>query len=103
MISDDISIVGRLYARVSRRAIPLRSTYSIVSDPPKTFGITFIRVAAEERVQAIAYGLMDNIPQVVTICNPLARGAHDLEPFAAALNGYLVECIQQYYLPRVWL
>jgi hypothetical protein len=103
-MSEDFNLlVGRLCARERRRALPVRSTYSIASDPPETFGIAFIRVAAEERVQAAAYGLMGAEPSVITICNPLARGAHELEPLAHALDDYLTTCDSWGELPRIWL
>ncbi len=103
MRADFTLIVGRLCARERSHAVPVRSTYSVAPDPSKTFGIAFIRVAAEERVQAVAYGMIGAQPSVITICNPLARGAHELEPFASALNDYLTGCDVWGELPRVWL
>lgn len=103
MSADFTLVVGRLCARARRRAISVRSTYSIMPDPSESFAIAFIRVAAEERVQAVAYGLIGVPPSVITICNPLARGASDLKPLANALNDYLVRCVAGGDLPRVWL
>lgn len=103
MSADFTLIVGRLCARERGHAVPVRSTYSVAPDPSETFGVAFIRVAAEERVQAVAYGLMGAQPSVITICNPLARGAHELEPFASALNDYLTKCDEWGELSRVWL
>jgi hypothetical protein len=103
MGADVALLVGRLWSRRLGRALPIRSTYSVASDRPKTFGIAFIRVAGEERVQAIAYGLIGTRPSVITICNPLARGAHELEPFARALDEYLAVSYSRKQLPRVWL
>lgn len=88
MISDSTLVTGRLHARARGRAVLVRSTYSIVPDPAESYGIAFIRVAAEERIQAIAYGLTGTLPGIITICNPLARGAYELEPFARALEDY---------------
>lgn len=103
MNADTALLVGRLCARERGRAVPMRATYSIAPDPLETFGIAFIRVAAEERVQAIAYGLMGARPNVLKTCNPLARDASELEPFAHALNNYLKDCENYGDLPRVWL
>src|SRR5919112_1212434 len=103
MGADVALLVGRLWSRRLGRALPIRSTYSVAADRPKTFGIAFIRVAGEERVQAIAYGLIGTRPSVITICNPLARGAHELEPFARALDEYLAVSYSRKQLPRVWL
>lgn len=103
MGTDFDLLAGRLWSRRLGRALPVRSTYSVAPDPPETFGIAFIRVAGEERVQAVAYGLMGACPSVITICNPLARGAHELEPFARALDEYLMGCYTRKRLPRVWL
>ena len=48
-----------------------------------------IRVVAEQRVQAIAFGLIGQPPEVVAIWNPLSRDTGRLEPFAQALSSYL--------------
>jgi hypothetical protein len=103
MATDFDLLIGRLWARRLGRAFPIRSTYSVAPDPPETFGVAFICVAGEERVQAVAYGLKGTRPTVITICNPLGRGAHELEPFARALDGYLTGCYSRGRLPRVWL
>lgn len=103
MGADFDLLMGRLWSRRLGRALPIRSTYSVAPDPPETFGIAFIRVAGEERVQAVAYGLIRTRPSVITICNPLARGAHELEPFARVLDEYLTDCYSRKQLPRVWL
>lgn len=45
----------------------------------------------------------DGEPEVVLTWNPLGRDARFLEPFAAALDRYLSDCVTAGEMPRVWL
>ena len=83
--------------------VRVRDQRIICDDPPKVFGIAPIRVVAEQRVQAIAFGLVDEVPQIVTNWNPLSRESGNLDPFAEALNDYLQISISTDQIPRIWL
>jgi hypothetical protein len=98
-----IDVVARVFARERRRVVPVRSTSVLAPDPLAVFGIAPIRVVAEQRVQAIAFGLLGEEPSLVVNWNPLGREAGCLEPFAEALDGYLRACLRNDMLPRVWL
>jgi hypothetical protein len=67
------------------------------------FGIAPIRVVAEERVQAIAFGLTNGSPSVAINWYPLGRETTCLEPFAHALDEYLRRSLTEGRVPRVWL
>lgn len=98
-MSDLARVVAQTEASRRTRAVPIRATSTLSSDPAAVFGIAPIRVVAEQRVQAIAFGLIGQEPRVVTIWNPLSRDTGQLEPFAAALNAYLGGAPD----PRIWL
>lgn len=98
-MTDFARVVAQVEAHRRRRAVPVRATSALSADPPIVFGIAPIRVVAEQRVQAIAFGVVGQTAQVVTIWNPLSRDTGQLEPFAEALNGYLAHTVE----PRIWL
>lgn len=93
----------RILARLNKRAIPIRSTSALVHDPESSIGIALIRLAGEEHLQAIAYGYLDQPPNIVSFWNPLDRSVPRMEEFAFFLIGYLEHCIQVRQLPRVWV
>lgn len=96
---DLARVVAQVEAHRRRRAMPVRATSALSADSTRAFGIAPIRVVAEQRVQAIASGVIGLPAQVVTIWNPLSRDTGQLEPFAEALNEYLVRETE----PRIWL
>jgi hypothetical protein len=102
-MTDFIDVVARARAFCEQRAIPTRSTSSISADPHPTFGIAFIKVPAEEHVQAIAYGDVRRRPHVIIRYRPLERDVSDLKPFARALNQYLLTTLAADRLPRIWI
>lgn len=102
MTSTD-ELLRRVCARSLGRAVPYRSTYSLATDPAQTFAVAFVRVAAEERVQAVAFGDPRQPPQTLTIVRPLARHADDLLLFARALDEYLTRCTTESIPARIWL
>src|SRR5690348_12262748 len=103
MNTSVVEAVLRIVAHQEKRAVPSRETFGLTPDPSRVFGIAPIRVVSEQRVQALAFGVFGAKPQVVTTWNPLARDSAYLEPFAAALDDYLLTCIDEDVLPRVWL
>lgn len=82
--------------------MPIRRTSALSPDPGSTFGIVMIKVVSEEVVQGIGYGPLGSPPEVLTRWNPLSRESGDLEPFAEALNAYLVGSVDAGVLPRIW-
>ncbi len=85
-MSAYIDIMARVLARRFGRAIHIRDTSSLESDPDPVFGIAPIRLVAEQQVQAVAYGTFGAPPHVLVRWNPLGRQARELEPFAQALD-----------------
>jgi hypothetical protein len=102
-VNDTVMVTARVIARSRGRAIPIVDNFSLTPDPPLVFGIAPIRVVSEQRVQAIAYGLIEQAPQIITIWNPLNRESNDLIPFAQALNGFLESARAANQIPRIWL
>lgn len=102
---SDISIAAaRVLARNLGRAIPVVERGMLAPDPDEVFGIAPVRVVSEQRVQAIAFGLLEGSPpRVVTIWNPLSRESDELTPFAEALDAYLMDTLREGRLPRIWL
>lgn len=103
MTASLIDTTARLMARACDRAIPIRHTSSISTDPEITFGIAPIRMVAEEQVQAIAFGPIDGKPSVAVRWNPLSRDPGELGIFAAALDDYIAGSLATSKLPRIWV
>src|SRR5690348_17871175 len=76
----------RVLARHLGRAIPIRATSSVGSDPEITIGIATIKIVTEEQVQAIAFGRLDAKPDVIVRLDPISRDVADLVPFATFLG-----------------
>jgi hypothetical protein len=95
--------VARVVARARGRAIPIVESCMLSPDPRLVFGIAPIRVVSEQRIQAVAFGSLDQPPRIITIWNPLNRESNDLGPFAEGLNAYLERVQLQNQLPRIWL
>jgi hypothetical protein len=102
-VNDIVVAVARAIARGRGRAIPIVESCKLSPDPELVFGIAPIRVVSEQRIQAIAFGLLNEPPQIVTIWNPLNRKSDDLGPFANALNVYIETAQRRNRLPRIWL
>lgn len=100
---DIPTILARALARTEGRAVPIRGTSSLAADPLHAFGIALVRVVSEQRVQAIAFGRLDERPEIVTSWNPLSRESASLEPFATALDAYITTAIASGGTPRIWL
>lgn len=102
-ITQTTDVVARLVSSVEGRAVPIRATRSLADDPGPAFGIATIKMVSEEVVQAIAFGLIDEEPEVVTRWNPLSRDTASLELFAEALDSYLRDRVANDTMPRIWL
>jgi hypothetical protein len=76
----------RVLARHLGRAIPIRATSSMASDPEITIGIATIKIVTEEQVQSIAFGRLDADPEVIVRLDPISRDVADLVPFATFLG-----------------
>jgi hypothetical protein len=102
-VSIALDVVARAIAYEQRRALVIRETSQLSPDPEHVFAIAPVKMVSEERVQAVAFGTPGAEPQVVTLWNPLARDAGELEPFAAALDVYLTATAGASALARIWL
>ncbi len=100
---DNSILTARLLAHRDRRAVRVRDRRTVCDDPLIVFGIAPIRVVAEQRVQAIAFGQVGETPQIVVSWNPLSRESANMNPFAEALNDYFQTAISSDQLPRIWL
>ena len=89
-MSTAIDVTARIIARSQRRAFPIRETVALCPDPDRTFGLVVLKVVSEDQVQALAFGDMTRAPRIITRWNPLGRESADLEPFAQALNDYVI-------------
>jgi hypothetical protein len=102
-VNATIDPVARFVAYAEGRAFTTKSTALLAADPPAPFGVAFIKMVAEEVVQAVAFGDLTADPQLLPRWNPLSRESGDLGPFAAALHAHLVNAIAAGQCPRVWL
>lgn len=98
-----IDPVARFVAYAEGQAFPTRSAALLAPDPSAPFGIAFIKIVAEEQVQAIAFGDLTADPELLPRWNPMSRESGDLAPFAAALHVHLDNALAAGQCPRVWL
>ncbi len=96
-------VLARALALERAHAVAVREHCTISADPHAVFGIAPVKLVSEEAVQAIAFGTLGTEPQYVVRWNPLSRESGELEPFAAALDRYLTQAVQDDGLPRVWV
>jgi hypothetical protein len=96
-------VLARARALEARRAVLVRENIALASDPMPVFGIAPVKLVSEEIVQAIAYGHIGGQPQVTVRWNPLSRESQELEPFAEALDDYVMGALDNGQLPRIWL
>jgi hypothetical protein len=93
----------RVLARHQRRAIPVRMSREISSDPAVTFGVATIKIVTEEQIQAIAFGPLDAPPHVIVRFDPLGRDVADLIPFAEFLEQSIAQATATGSSIRVWI
>jgi hypothetical protein len=63
-------LVARLIALVSGRSLPIRKTALLSRTQTNLIGIAPIRVAGDDRLQAVAFGPLGSPPTVVTLPDP---------------------------------
>lgn len=102
-MSAVINALARQIAYADGQAFCTAAATLLTPDPSAPFGMAYIKIVAEESVQAIAYGDLTAEPQVLPRWNPMSRESGDLAPFAAALHAHLASAIAAGQCPRVWL
>lgn len=100
-----IDVVARAVARERGRAVVIRERSGLAPEPPAqlVYGFAPVKMVSEELLMAVAFGTLDAAPQIITRWNPLSRESGDLEPLAESLAGYLADCQEAEYLPRIWM
>ncbi len=93
----------RVLARYQRRAIPVRTSSQLSPDPDVTIGIATIKIVTEEQIQAIAFGELDQEPQVIVRLDPIGRDVQDLGPFAAFLADTIARAAAVDSALRLWV
>ncbi|MDC9834950.1 hypothetical protein [Rhizobium binxianense] len=93
----------RVLARYQGRAIPTRTSSRLSPDPNVSIGIATIKIVTEEQIQAIAFGPLDEVPQVIVRLDPIGRDVQDLEPFAAVLADAVARAIELECAFRIWV
>jgi hypothetical protein len=84
-----ITLHARLLARVAGRSLPIRRTRRLAPTPPVAIGLAVIRVAGDDRLQAVAVGPFPDPPAVVTLLDPDDRHQPGLEQVGAVLHQHL--------------
>lgn len=95
--------LNRILARQQRRAMIVRTSSQLSSDPGTTIGIATIKIVTEEQIQALAFGPLDREPQVIARLNPIGRDVNDLVPFANFLNETFVNAMATNTPVRIWV
>lgn len=95
--------LNRIVARHQRRAVIVRTSSQLSSDPAITIGIASIKIVTEEQIQAIAFGPLDRAPQVIARLNPIGRDVADLLPFANFLNDVFARALAAEAPLRIWM
>lgn len=93
----------RILARQQRRAVIVRTSSQVSSDPARTIGIATIKIVTEEQIQAIAFGPLDREPQLIARLNPIGRDVNDLVPFANFLNETFADAMAANTPVRIWM
>src|SRR5215213_9172240 len=81
--------LARLPARIAGRSLPIRRTTRLAKDHPNQIGLAPIRRAGDGRLQAVAFGRLDEPPMVVTLVDPLARTDPGLDQLGVILDSYV--------------
>jgi hypothetical protein len=97
-----IDAVGRLLAWQQGSAVPIRATSALSEDPEGALGIAVVRLAGEERIQAIAVGPITGEPTISVSWNALDRNTRHLDALARTLDRYLRYSIASGQVPRLW-
>lgn len=95
--------LNRVVARHAGRAVVTRTSSGMSPDPAITIGIATIKIVTEEHIQAIAFGALDEDPQVVVRLDPIGRDVADLRPFAEFLNAAVDRAVSTNNPMRIWI
>jgi hypothetical protein len=93
----------RALARAGGRALPIRTSSSLSSEPEVVIGIATIKVVTEEQIQAIAYGPIGAEPTAIVRLDPIGRDVADLVPFAEFLDVQVQRAVATNSALRIWL
>jgi hypothetical protein len=93
----------RLLARHQRRALPIRTSREISTDPEITLGVATIKIVTEEQIQAIAFGPIDAPPNVIVRLDPIGRDVTDIMPFARFLESETQRVRRADARMRIWI
>lgn len=102
-MSDLTTTLSRIIARREGRAIPTRTTSSFGSDPEQAIAIATIKIVTEEHIQAIAFGRIGSVPNVIVRQNPLSRDVSDLLPYAEFMTEWADNIVDQELEGRIWV
>ncbi len=97
------NVLTRAVARHLGRALPIRETSFLSSDPVGAIGVATIKIVTDEQVQAIAYGRLDGSPEVIVRLNPIGRDVGDLLPFANFLCAAADDAMARGGEWRIWI
>jgi hypothetical protein len=89
MITHDLPS-ARLLAHITGRSLPIRATARFTRALP-AIGIAPIRVAGDDRIQALAIGPLDRPPLILTLPAPFAVSQPALDRVGDVLSGYLYQ------------
>ena len=84
-----MTLHARLLARVAGRSLPIRRTRRLTPTPTDALGLAVIRVAGDDRLQAVAIGPFPDPPTVITLLDPYEPQQPSLEQVAAVLHQHL--------------
>lgn len=93
----------RVMARHMNRAIPTRTSSGLSNDPDVSIGIATIKIVTEDQIQAIAFGSLDEEPEVIVRLAPIDRDVTDLMPFAAFMERTANRALAAGGALRIWI
>lgn len=93
----------RVMARHTHRAIPIRTSSGLSTDPEVSIGIATIKIVTEEQIQAIAFGPLDREPEIIVRLDPIGRDVTDLLPFADFMGQTADRALASGGTLRVWI
>jgi hypothetical protein len=93
----------RVLARHVGRALPIRATSALASDPDTPIGVATIKIVTEEQIQAIAFGPLTGAPAVIARLDPIGRDVADLLPFALFLERSAQQAVARGGEMRIWV
>ncbi len=95
--------LSRVIARHTGQAIPTRMSSGLSDDPAVTVGIATIKIVTEEQIQALAFGKLDDDPEIIVRLDPIGRDVTDLIPFAEFMQQTAELALRSDDLLRVWI